>query len=458
MSTFAEEATAAVRGKSSYGSALSRPRLDAIDIVRGIVMVLMALDHVKHYFGRADFQFDAVDLAQPTTPAIFLTRWITHFCAPTFVFLAGTSAFLYGTRGKSKAELSWFLVRRGIWLVILEVTVVNWSWAFRINYTEGMGGAVIWAIGSALIVLSVLIWLPTAAVAAIGVAIIAFHNLLDHKTAEEVGLPYSVWSILQDGGPFWIFPNLHGLIPNPDTEHAKNGYEILLTFSTGYRLLAWTGVIAAGYGFGALFLLDRPQRRRQLIGLGLVLTLLFVGLRYTNYFGDLRYPAPPDNPSQNVSGQPGPWSVYDKPYFTPLSFLNCQKYLPSLLFLLMTLGPAITAIGLFDRDVTGPISRFFITFGRVPLFYYLLHLPLIHVLAIGADYLWYGYGNSPFKMDGPWVGAKVLKEQSDQYPDYGWSLPSVYLIWILVVLILYPFCWWFARVKQRYRNPLLSYL
>jgi uncharacterized membrane protein len=283
MATFAEEATAGVRNKSSYGSTLSRPRLDAIDIVRGIVMVLMALDHVKHYFGRADFQFDAVDLTQPTTPAIFFTRWITHFCAPTFVFLAGTSAFLYGTRGKSKAELSWFLFSRGIWLVILEVTVVNWSWAFRINYTEGMGGAVIWAIGSALMVLSVLIWLPTAAVAAIGVVIIAIHNLLDHKTAEEVGLPYGVWSILQDGGPFWIFPNLHGLIPNPDTKH---GYEILLTFSTGYRLLAWTGVIAAGYGFGALFLLDRPQRRRQLIGLGLVLTLLFVALRYTNYFGE----------------------------------------------------------------------------------------------------------------------------------------------------------------------------
>jgi uncharacterized membrane protein len=426
--------------------------------VRGIVMVLMALDHVKHYFSRDEFYLaglggDAVDLASQTTPAQFFTRWVTHFCAPTFVFLAGTSAFLYGTRGKSKAELCWFLFSRGVWLILLEVTVVNWSWAFKIDYTQGMGGGVIWAIGSALVVLSVLIWLPTAAVAAIGVSIIAFHNLLDHKTAEEVGIPFGVWSTLQDGGGFFLLPNVQGLLPDPT---AKYGYKILLTFATGYRLLAWAGVVAAGYGFGALFLLDRPERRRQLIGLGLVLTLLFVGLRYTNYFGDLRYPAGPWNPSQDVSGQPGPWSRYDNPWFTLLSFLNTQKYPPSLLFLLMTLGPAITAIGLFDRDVTGPISRFFITFGRVPLFYYLLHLPLIHALAVGVDYL--RYRSSPVLHDGPWAPAEIIRKDPGLYPDYGFPLPVVYLIWIGVVLLLYPFCWWFARVKQRYRNPLLSYL
>jgi uncharacterized membrane protein len=455
MGTLSEEDKAAFRFDAPV---MSRPRLDAIDVVRGIVMVVMALDHVRGFFCRDTFTIDPVDLSQ-TYPALFLTRWVTHFCAPTFVFLAGTSAFLYGTRGKTKGAIAWFLVSRGIWLMLLDLTVVNWSWAFGIDYSHLTGGGIIWIIGAALVVLSLLVWLPTACVATIGVAIIAFHNHLDRITVDGDSPYYGVWSLLHGGGPFWIFPNLHGLFPIKGDEEK---YGILLQFITGYRLLPWTGIVAAGYGFGALFLLDRPERRKQLIGLGVALTLLFAGLRYTNYYGDFRNPAPPDRPSMVLDGQPGPWTYYEKKDgtgidwpFTALSFLNCQKYPPSLLFVLMTLGPAILAIGLFDRAITGPISRFFITFGRVPLFFYLLHIPLIHALAIGADYWW--YGKSPLLNDGPWAGAKVMGPNSD-FPDYGWSLPMIYLIWAIVVLLLYPFCWWFARVKQRYRSGLLSYL
>jgi uncharacterized membrane protein len=481
MSVLAEEPKAVVYTKPAAPVETKRPRLDAIDIVRGIVMVIMALDHVKHFFCRPDFFNDPLDLSKEQGAALFLTRWVTHYCAPTFVFLAGTSAFLYGTRGKSNRQVSWFLFSRGLWLVLVDITLVNWSWAFRIDYSFGMGGGIIFLIGACLIIMSALIWLPTAAVAALGVSIIAFQNLLDAKTAEQVGLPYGLWSLLHGGSRFWILtlqktplsPDalkeflqtasptwMYALIPDAAS---KTGYKLLLSFECGYRLLSWLGMTAAGYGFGALFLLDRPERRRQLIGLGVVLTLLFIGLRWFNEYGDRRYPAPDFNPTQDVSNQPGPWTTYDKKegggtdwVQTTLSFLNTQKYPASLLFTLMTLGPAILLIGLFDRATTGPISRFFIAFGRVPFFFYLIHLPLIHALAVGFDYLW--YKTSPMLTDGPWAVQGAVKEQPETFLNYGWSLPMTYLVWAVVVLILYPFCWWFARLKQRYRSAILSYL
>jgi uncharacterized membrane protein len=487
MGTLTEEARPGLRSRASAAPIMSRPRLDSIDVVRGIVMVVMALDHVRGYFCRDTFPggnfIDPVDLTH-SYPALFLTRWVTHYCAPTFVFLAGTSAFLYGTRGKTKADLSWFLFSRGLWLILLDLTVIPLSWGFRVDYSHGFGGGIIFVIGSSLIVLSGLIWLPTAAVAAIGVAIIAFHNLLDGRTAEDVGFPLGVWSLLHDGGPIWLIPNRPGVIPDPQNDNVLfwTGmafqpdilsrlsslnrlsdidlpyYKVLLRFFCGYRLLSWIGLIAAGYGFGALFLLDRPERRRQLLGLGITLTLLFVALRYTNYYGDR-----PKNPPL---GQPGPWAYLEKIddkvrnhdpkgegsvdwVLTSLSFINCQKYPPSLLFILMTIGPAILAIGLFDRAVTGPISRFFITFGRVPFFFYLLHIPLIHGLAVAVDYL--RYGSSPVAHD--WPGGPPWLRPA----DYGWGVPTLYLFWALVILILYPLCWWFARVKQRYRSAWLSY-
>jgi uncharacterized membrane protein len=412
-----------------------RTRLDAIDLLRGLVMVIMALDHVRDYFHNASFKVDPVDL-QHTTPALFFTRWITHFCAPTFVFLAGAGAFLAGTRGKSKAQLSWFLLTRGLWLVLFEATFVRLSWNFHLDYAREFGGGVFFAIGWSMAILSLLVFLPARAVALIGVALVGLHNLLDGLIAEQVGLPNFLWMVLHSPDRLEIFP---GGKLGPFTVPQ-------LHFVTGYSILPWLGVMASGYGFGALFLLERSRRRKEFLKIGLLLCALFVIVRGINVYGDLT----PANSTPVTGTSPGPWKAQDKPLFTLLSFLNCQKYPPSLVFLLMTLGPAILALAVFDRE-PGKVSRFFITFGLVPLFYYLLHIPLIHGLVVAADYV--RYGSSPYAAEAPWtIGSRQLP------PGYGYDLPIVYAVWLGVVLLLYPLCRWYAGVKQRSRSAWLSYL
>lgn len=424
-----ESSATAESGSTGRGSSFVPPRqrLDSIDLLRGLVMVIMALDHVRDYFSHSFFTnppTDPTDLSNPAvTTSLFLTRWVTHYCAPTFVFLAGTGAFLAGTRGKSTKDLSWFLLTRGLWLVLLEITVVRLGWNFNLDYSYEFGGGVIWVIGWSMAILSVLVFLPTSAVAVLGIALLAYHNLLDGRSAEDVHLPPWLWVLLHSPNQFTVFESFQiGSVTIPT-----------IKFGSAYSLLPWLGVMAAGYGFGALFLLDRGQRRKQLLGLGLAMTFVFLVLRYANGYGDSR-----------------PWSVQTEPWRTVLSFLNCQKYPPSVLFVLMTLGPAITALGLFDRD-WGAVAKFFITFGRVPLFYYLLHISLIHGLAVGIDYWRYGY--SPYWGEAPWPLRRDTLP-----PDYGFDLPTVYLIWIGVVLFLYPLCWWFAGVKARRRDGWLSYL
>jgi uncharacterized membrane protein len=385
-------------------------RLDSIDFLRGLVMILMALDHVRDFFSDRLF-LDATDLTT-TTPANFLTRWVTHFCAPTFIFLAGTAAFLSSTRGKSKPALSWFLLTRGIWLAFFEVVVNRIMWMFNYDLHHH-GAGVFWAIGWSMVALSFLVYLPTLVVTAFGVAMIVLHNLLDGLKPADVSLPGWLWTILH----------------NPGDATVVDGY----TFGTGYCLIPWMGVMAAGYGFGTLMLLDRATRRRQLFQLGMALTLGFVILRAVNVYGD-----------------PSTWSEQSSPLLTFLSFLNCTKYPPSLLYLLMTLGPAILALAVFDRPL-GSLARPIITFGRVPLFYYLIHIPLIHGGAVLLDYVRFGW--SPLATSGPW------DVKPSEIPDsYGVSLPMVYLIWIGVVMILYLPCRWFAAVKQRRRDVWLSYL
>jgi uncharacterized membrane protein len=443
-------------------AAPGRGRLDAIDLVRGLVMVVMALDHVRDYFSR-DLFTDPTDLNR-TSPALFLTRWVTHFCAPTFVFLAGTGAFLFRSRARTTAALSWFLLSRGLWLVVLELTWVQFAWNFHLNYRYALGPGVLWAIGWSMVALSGLVFLPTSAVAVFGVVIIAYHNLLDGRSAADLGLPDWLWILLHQPGQFEIVKGLR--------------------FTAPYSLLPWLGVMAAGYGLGALFLLDRAVRRKQLLGLGLAVTFTFVALRFTNWYGDppnWQLQAPPHpaagpsvvglgasplgtgpvaaaagllgakpDPARIRGKATGPWAPQEDPVFTVLSFLNCQKYPPSLLFVLMTLGPAVTALALFDRPA-GALGRFFVTFGRVPLFFYLLHLPLIHGLMVGLDYLRFGW--SPFVSDAPWT------LRPDRLPKgYGYGLGVVYLVWLGVVLALYPVCRWFAGVKQRRREGWLSYL
>jgi uncharacterized membrane protein len=383
-------------------------RVESIDLLRGVVMVVMALDHVRDFFSE-QLLMDPTDL-NTTTVGIFLTRWITHFCAPTFIFLAGTSAFLSGTRGKSKPALSWFLLTRGLWLAFFEVVINRMMWMFNYDL-QHHGAGVFWAIGWSLVALSVLVYLPTWLVTGLGVWTILLHNLLDGLTADQVALPRWLWVILH----------------SPGDEPVVDG----ITFGTGYCLIPWIGVMAAGYGFGALMLLDRTKRRRRLFLLGAVFILAFIILRATNHYGD-----------------PRPWVAQSSPHLTLLSFLNCTKYPASLLFLLMTLGPAILVLALFDRPLS-PLARPLVIFGRVPLFYYLLHIPLIHGAAVLLDYVRFGW--SPLANNGPWFRPEDIP------PNYGVSLPMVYLIWIGVVLVLYPPCRWFAGVKQRRHDAWLSY-
>jgi uncharacterized membrane protein len=400
---------------TEYGSQASFPstrtrRLESVDLLRGSVMIIMALDHVRDFMSDRIF-LNPTDLAT-TTPGIFLTRWITHYCAPTFIFLAGTAAYLAGVRGKSKPSLSFFLFTRGLWLAFFEVTVNRVLWLFNFDiYHHGAG--VFWAIGLSMVVLAPLVWLPTSVVTIIGAAMIATHNLLDGLTAEQVNLPGWVWVILHSPGDAPVIG--------------------IITFGTGYCLIPWMGVMAVGYGFGKVLQLPDGIRQRTVFGLGAALTASFLVLRGVNVYGDASV-----------------WQRQSTPIFTALSFLNCTKYPPSLLYLLMTLGPSITALALFDRP-PGPIARPVITFGRVPLFFYVLHIALIHGTAVIIDYVRFGW--SPLANRGPWEIQAATSP-----PGYGLSLPAVYVVWIAVVFALYPACRWYARVKQRRRDFWLSYL
>jgi uncharacterized membrane protein len=398
---------------SSTAGGAPRRRIDCIDCVRGVVMVLMVLDHVKGNF--SNIHFDATDLAE-TTPGFFLTRWITHFCAPTFVFLTGTGAYLHGLRCSSRGQLARFLLSRGMWLIFLEFTVVRFSWFVNIDYAFTVA-QVIWAIGCSLVVLAALVFLPTWAVTAFGVAMVALHNLLDGVSSADFGRFAWVWKILHTG-EFIEFAPGHVVAPL-------------------YPLVPWVGVLACGYGFGSIMGLEPARRRKTLLAFGMALCVAFVALRYTNWYGD------------RASDQPvhaGPWSVRSSPLFTAFSFVNCQKYPPSLCFLLMTLGPAIVLLALVDRE-PGAIERAFIVFGRVPLFFYLLHFYLIKLLSILFAYLRYARAD--------WL---VGENRPEPPPDNGYDLWVVYLLWIGVVAMLFPLCYWFARVKQRSRSVWLSYL
>lgn len=389
----------------------ARPRIDSVDLLRGWIMVIMALDHVRDFFSREALLFDPSDLSK-TNAALYLTRWITHFCAPVFFFLAGTGAFLSLNRGKTKAQLSYFLLTRGLWLVVLELTVIRWfGWGFGFDLS-GVAGLVIWALGWSMVILAALIHLPLWAIGAFGIVMIAGHNLLDGVAPKDVGSWHWLWIVLHNLGGF----------------NVTDQFSVFIL----YPLIPWIGVMAAGYAFGIFLRLERPGRRRRLMLLGLGLITSFILLRALNLYGD-----------------PRPWSAQPSAFFTALSFLNCEKYPPSLLYLLMTLGPAIFLLGWLDRE-PGKLAQPIVIFGRVPLFFYLLHLPLIHGLAVVFAYFTHGHVDfllgPPFRMFE--LGAPA---------GYGYSLPIVYVIWLAVVMTLYPLCLWFARLKQRRRDAWLSY-
>lgn len=376
-----------------------RPRVQSIDMLRGLVMVIMALDHVREFFTIA--QFSPTDLSQ-TTPAIFLTRWVTHFCAPVFVLLAGTSAWISGRR-RTLAEQSRLLVTRGLWLIVLEFTVVNFGWYFNVRYEIGFVGQVIWAIGLSMIVLAALIHLPRAAVAMIAVALIGGHNLLDRFDA-------------QLGDQLW-YAILHVQRPFPD-----------LHFLVLYPVLPWIGVMALGYVIGPIMQQPREERNGTLISLGIMCCGAFVMIRLTGLYGD-----------------PSPWSALPDSMLSLLSLINTTKYPPSLLYLLMTIGPALLAIPLLDR-LQGGAARFLTAFGRAPLFFYVAHIYLIHLLAVVLGVL---SGYSVAQMTVLFLNLP---------PAFGFSLPVVSLIWIGVVALLYRPTKWFGEVKAKRREWWWGYL
>lgn len=386
----------------------NRVRLESVDLLRGIIMILMALDHVRDVFG--NLAANPTDISTTTVP-LFLTRWITHICAPVFFLLTGTGAYL-ALRRMSRGELARFLLTRGLWLILLEVTLARFLWQFNVDYRLIML-TVLWALGWAMIFLAVLVHLPTWAVASIGVMMIAGHNLLDGVQASTLGAFEPAWHLLHAPG------------------FVLNGDRVIFV---AYVLIPWVGVTAVGFGLGPVFGWDMARRRRFLGRAGIGMVAAFLVLRGFNVYGD-----------------PSRWGAQSSGIFTLLSFINTSKYPPSLLFILMTLGPALLLLRAFD-GVTPRWLRPALIIGRVPLFYYLLHILLIHLLAVVVCFI--RYGNVHWMFESPTLDRFPIT----QPPGWPARLPVIYLIWIGVVVSLYPLCHWFAEVKRRRSNAWLSYL
>jgi len=377
-------------------------------------MILMAIDHVRVYSGLP---------AGGPSPGIFFTRWITHFCAPAFVFLAGTSAFFYGRR---HGDVSRFLLTRGLWLVLLELTILRLAWTFNLDFRYEMAG-VIWVIGWCMVLLVPLTKLPFRVVAAFGLIVIAGHDLADPYLDQLVPMMADsrlsgMWKILYLS--FYAGPIQLG----------ADGPSLIVLYS----IVPWVGVIAAGYAFGRVLTLERRQRDRVCLALGIGAIALFLVLRGFNLYGD-----------------PRPWGIGipgrgGAPMPALLSFLNTTKYPASLLFLLMTLGPVLAAIPLLER-AKGRFAGWVTLFGRVPFFFYVVHIPLIHALALIVSRIRLGQVS-------PWLFTNHPMGSPPPPEGYVWSLPVLYGVWFVAILILFAACRWFAGVKARRTDWWLSYL
>ncbi len=384
------------RMDSPAAASIPPARIASIDRLRGLVLVLMVLDHARTYL--SDPSFDPLDLER-TTPGLFLTRWITHLCAPIFVWLAGMSAHRLSLQLDQNA-LSRFLLTRGLFLMVMELTVVYMAWTFTLPGTGSPVLGVIWAIGGSMVVLAGLVRLPLVLVGGIGLVMIVGHNLLDGINQARLGALGAWWPILHEKGPTPMGKVLYPLVP-------------------------WIGVMAVGYVFGGVFDLEPRQRRTVLVGFGCALLALFLLLRLSNGYGD-----------------PHPWPLQPTATFTLLSFLDASKYPPSLIFLLMTLGPASILLAYCDRT-RSPLVDPLATFGRVPLFFYITHLVIVRLLA-GVIALSLGFDLALLPKDPVAAG-------------WGFGLPVVYGAWIGIVVVLYPMCRWFAGIKARRRDRWLSY-
>jgi len=373
-----------------------KKRIDSIDILRGIVMCLMAIDHTRDFFYAG--RFDPTDLTRAST-VLFLTRFITHYCAASFVFLAGTGAFLSLNRGKTKTQASQFLLSRGLWLVILELTIVRAGWGWSL----GVFLQVIWVIGISMMILGLLVYLPLPVVGAVGLILIFGHDAFDNVSMATMPAgERTLWTILH------VQSMVHLL-----------GTDVFIM----YPLIPWVGVMAAGYAFGKLFTINVNKRKRILIILGTCSILLFVLIRYFNIYGDRAM-----------------WTWQGNIHRTILSFINVSKYPPSLDYLLITLGPGMLFLA-FIEGKSNKLTDILIVFGRVPLFYYILHLYLIHFTAIVLGHI-IKLPNSV--LPGPTPG--------------GLSLPWVYVVWFCIVTVLYFPCRWFMNYKRTHKQWWLSYL
>ena len=383
---------------------MKKERILSVDMLRGLVMVIMALDHVRDYSSM--YHFDPEDLTQSNF-ILFLTRWVTHYCAPVFMFVAGVGTGLGEIGGKTKKQISHFLWTRGLWLVLLEVTVIRFSWFFNFDYSN-VFLMVIWALGISMIFLAAIIYLPKKTILIGGLIMVFGHNLVDSIDPESLG----AWS------PLWKVFHTRSFIP-------MGSFNIAII----YPLVPWIGVMALGYVFGeSIYRQEREVRQRNLLIIGSVLTGLFILIRGINVYGDMN-----------------PWSVQPTFTMTIASFLNTTKYPPSLSYLLMTIGPAILTLYVFEK-VKGPVAEFLIVIGRVPMFYYVLHIYLIHLFSVALG-LYQGFSLSE------------MMQPFFMYPqDFGYGLPVSYALWIIVVAILYPLCKWYMNLKKRKSHPLFSYI
>ncbi len=391
---------------------LVKPRIQSIDLLRGIIMIIMALDHTRDFFHSEAFTGDPLDLAT-TTPFLYFTRWITHFCAPVFVFLAGTSAWLQSRR-KTKKELSRFLITRGLWLILIEITVITLGISGDINF-----GIIImqtiWSIGISMVILGLMIWLPFYAILVTGLIIVFGHNALDFAEDYYKG----------EVSVFWHFLHLPTVLPLGDGH----------TLGIFYPFLSWAGLMMLGYCCGKIFTaIEPPQRNKVLLWMGIGLLLFFVAVRAVDIYGD-----------------PANWAAQKTGLYSFLSFMNVTKYPPSLLYMCATIGPALIFLALI-KNVQSRFAKIIIVYGRVPFFYYILHFYLLHSLSI-IFYLARGHSFAEGMKGVPGLPLKFV------VPGEGNSLWVVYGVWLAVVIALYPLCKWYDNYKTNHpEKKWLSYL
>ncbi|HRP54998.1 heparan-alpha-glucosaminide N-acetyltransferase domain-containing protein [Agriterribacter sp.] len=388
----------------------NRYRIASVDILRGIIMIIMALDHSREYFHITALTADPLDPATTTIP-LYFTRWITHFCAPGFVLLSGLSAYL-SSRNKARSTASAFLVKRGVWLIFVEIVIVTFGITFNPFYNF-IVLQVIWAIGCSMILLGLLSSFSYKVVLVAGIAIVGGHNMLDYAKLPPDGIAGNLWTIL---------------LTSPGTVIPLSSTHFIMAL---YTILPWTGVMCLGFCMGKWFRkeFDAARRKRLLVITGVSLVGLFIVLRLVNGYGD-----------------PRSWSAAENGL---LSFLNTTKYPPSLQYLAMTLGPSILLLALLE-DVKAPWLHSLSAYGKVPFFYYILHFYMLHALAVIAFFI---SGHTT---------VEIVDAQGSPFwfrpLNFGYGLPVVYLAWAIVVTVLYLPCRWFGNYKITHRKWWLHYI